>query len=432
MVLEKRDLLNRFGIGLYTMFSCLIMSIVNIPQIHILLFWGLVLWAIIESKFDLFHPYFWFSLFFGLYSSANALLYSTNSSYSYHQLCMPMFAMAIVLCVVGSQKIDNIKFNNFSEKITESALKYAIWILIVITVAFSIVINSRGYYSKVQMRIQGDSMYSLGVHIARFLTFFINLYLASVLAKHKKISWGMLIGGGLASLVFSLVTSERDVLFRFGYTIILLLIAYNIIDRKKLLIVFPTAMVAMTLSVYFKHYFLRGTLNDTFIRGGNIFSQFLSSDFTAAGNNLQYLIDTPGTKGLFGIQMYLTEFFNPILIGYKGTNPDYWFNSVIHHSSFGHAFTLVGTGYIIGGYFGVFLVFLTVAIIIKKFYVKSTVNLYWFTSYIYMSSVVIFSFRQSLRSITGAMAKHVLLAVILCYVISKVRVNNISGNKNAK
>ena len=147
---------------------------------------------------------------------------------------------------------------------------------------------------------------------------------------------------------------------------------------------------------------------------------FLASDFTAAGRNFQYLLDRSWTKGALGLKTFWTELLNPLLVGISKVNPDHWFNYEVHTGLYkGYAFTLVGTGYAIAGMIGIILVFITVGILIRIFYRKSKKSLMWLVSYIYLSSTVIFSFRQSLQTITGSMVEHVGVAILFCIIIDK-------------
>lgn len=418
--ITKQNMINRLIIIIYGLFAYGIIKIMDIPSIHISVFWGMVILAIVLVKFDLFHPYFWFSLFFGLYNSANAILHHDDQSYCKEQILMPLFALTIFLIVVGSDRKKHSDYLKCNDIIKGDFLSKIIWFLIILTIVFSLFLHIRGYQSKVQMRESGDLSYRLGVHIARYLVLFCLIYTAKIRISNNTIPVKILIGGGIATLVFSLMTSERDVVFRYGFTFLLLLYIFDIIKKKHLLFLFPVAMFAMTASVYVKHYFLRGVFNDAFVSNGNIFTQFLSTDFSAAGDNLQYLLDREDTRGRFGLSLFFTELFSPILIGVNTINPDNWFNTEIHHSSYGHAFTLVGTGYIIAGYLGLLLVFASVGLIVKIFYKKSDSNIYWLAGYVYMTSVVIFSFRQSLGTVTGALLKHILVAVLFCMAFDKI------------
>lgn len=396
--------------------------------IHLIFIWMLTAVAVICSGFDLMHPYFWFSVFFSLYSTAYAIIWRTglmSGIYSKEQLLYPAIALSIVLLIVGPKKVINDEKAVLKKSMENSTVNYIIIAFALLTVLISLIVYSRDYSSKTQMQKAGDPFYRVGIHLVRFMTFFAVLYASKLLIKKDRKAWGLLALCGFATLVFTLITSERDVVFRFGYTILLLLFCYKVIKPKHLIFVFPLAGAVMAFSTVIKHYFLRGILHTG---SGNLFYDFLSSDFTAAGRNLQYLLSRTGTEGVLGWKTFFTELFYPLLIGIKKINPDYWFNNEVHTGSFkGYAFTLVGTGYAIAGLAGVIAIFITVGLIVKFFYNHSADSLYWQSSYIYLSSAVVFSFRQSLQTISNSIIRYIILAVLICWIMDRYRFT--VGNK---
>lgn len=385
--------------------------------LNIFVIWAVAFSAIWTVDFDFFHPYFWFSLFFTLYSSANAILWvagESNSQYSNKQLLLPLIALGVVLLIVGPQKHH---LDTISKKYCYSVefLKNPVIILAFLTLLFSFILHFKGYSSKVQMRAEGDVFFSIGVHFVRYLTFFSIIYLSKKFLCKEKDYKSVLIITIISLTMFTLFTSERDAIIRYGFTLLLLFFCFGIIKRKHLLIIMPLGILAMVLSVIIKHYFLRNTVNEG---TGNLFYDFLYSDFYAAGLNLQYLLDREWTKGYFGINTLFTEFFSPFLIGINKPNLDHWFNYEVHTGAFkGYAFTLVGTGYVIGGYVGIILVFIIVGVLLRHMYNKANTNIYWLSAYIYLSSTIVFAIRQSLQTITSSIVKHILLSIILCMII---------------
>lgn len=422
-VINRNDLTKTLLISVIGFGILIIFQITRNPAIHITMMWILTIIAIVMVDFDFYHPYFWFSLFFTLYSTANAILWNAgirSGNYSKEQVLYPIIALVIVLLIIGPKRITKEKLENCPNIIRNNTIVKVIKILAVLTVIFSVILYMRGYSSKIQMKNQGDLIYRFGVQIVRFLTVFVLFYVGKMLATKERYSWKLIILCGMATLIFTLFTSERDVVFRYGLTIIMLLFAYDVVKKRHLLFVFPLAVLAMVISVIIKAFFLRGTLNTG---TGNIIYDFLSSDFTAAGRNFQYLLDRPWTNGALGLKTFWTELLNPLLVGISKVNPDRWFNYEVHTGGYkGYAFTLVGTGYAVSGFFGIVLIFIVVGLLVKHFYRKSATNNYWMAAYIYLSSIVIFSFRQSLQTITGSLVKHILLSVIICMVLDRFKV----------
>lgn len=400
---------------------------------HVAIMWGVTIVAVLVSGFDLLHPYFWFSLFFTLYSTANAILWNAGlrvGGYDKLQIFYPLCALLVVLLIVGPRKLPKQDIISCDKVLNSTTLRYVIIILTILLVLFSLILHMRGYSSKVDMRSAGDLFYRFGNLFARFLTIFALLYIGKMLSSHERSAWKLIAFCGIAMLLFTLFTSERDVVFRYAYTILLLLFAYGIIKPKHLVIIFPVAILAMVFSVVIKSFFLRSVINTG---SGNILYDFLSSDFTAAGGNLQFLLENSWTKGALGIKTYFTELLDPFLIGIQIPSPDHWFNYEVHTGLYkGYAFTLVGTGYAIAGFFGILLVFITVGIMVRVFYRRCSNSLIWLASYIYLTSTIIFSFRQSLQTITGSMVDHVGLAVVFCIIIDRYRISFGKGGRQER
>ncbi|MBR1709823.1 MAG: oligosaccharide repeat unit polymerase [Clostridia bacterium] len=409
--------------------AVLIISISSSASIHVFSMWAFALIACILCGFNFFHPYFWFSIFFTLYSTANAILWEAgvrSGNYTKEQILYPVIALTVVLIVIGTKKNDNIYENrevvNDVKQDDERILKWVIIICALAAILVSFILRARGYTSKVDMRRSGDVFFRYAVHIVRFMTLFVILYVGKVFDRHGFVPWNIIIVGGIGALVFTLFTSERDVIFRFGYTVVLLLFAEKVLKPRHIPIVAISAILAMVLSVIIKHYFLRGILHTG---TGNVLYDFLTSDFNAAGRNLQYLMDFSWTKGALGWKTLFTEIFEPILIGIKTVDPDHWFNYTVHTGGYkGYAFTLVGTGYAIAGLPGIVAVFIVVGVIVKFFYNRYHRSSYWLAAYIYLSSSVIFSFRQSLQTITGTIVDHIGLGILFCVLIRRIHIGS--------
>ena len=97
----------------------LLMLVKDEPQWHISIMWGLAAIAASLSRFDLLHPYCWFSCSFALYSSAYAIQYCMRPSggigYSRDNLLLPLTAMSVFLLTVGTEPI-RIDCNSFLER----------------------------------------------------------------------------------------------------------------------------------------------------------------------------------------------------------------------------------------------------------------------------------------------------------------------------
>ena len=222
--------------------------------------WAFALIACILCGFNFFHPYFWFSIFFTLYSTANAILWEAgvrSGNYTKEQILYPVIALTVVLIVIGTKKNDNIYENrevvNDVKQDDERILKWVIIICALAAILVSFILRARGYTSKVDMRRSGDVFFRYAVHIVRFMTLFVILYVGKVFDRHGFVPWNIIIVGGIGALVFTLFTSERDVIFRFGYTVVLLLFAEKVLKPRHIPIVAISAILACLSAKYHQH-----------------------------------------------------------------------------------------------------------------------------------------------------------------------------------
>ncbi len=388
--------------------------------------WTFTAITIAMSGLDIMHPYFWFPLFASLYGTANAIIiaegYATRiQSYSREQVLLPFIGLVAAVLAIGPDKykIEFKKNNTIENKTLDSVLNIIVFVVII----GSFILHARGYASKVIMRREGDLIYKFGVHVVRFMTLFSLICVARNFTLGMRRAFFKIAITGTAALIFTLFTGERDVFFRFGFTMLLLLVAYKVIKPRHLVIIVPFVILVMAGSTYFKNYFVRGVYGYS---TGNLLNDFLGSDFSAPGGNLQKVIENSWTKGCQGMKLLFTELFGPFLIGVRTFSPTAWFGTYVYQTSYGRAFTLVGTGYIMAGTVGVIIVFAVVGVIVRFFYARASRNVYWLTSYIYVASSVIFSFRQSLQTVTDSILKHVIFGILLAMLIDKF---TISGRK---
>ena len=140
-------------------------------------------------------------------------------------------------------------------------------------------------------------------------------------------------------------------------------------------------------------------------------------------NKIQYLLENSWTESSQGIQLLFAEMLTPFLPSGIIFNPDQWFNYVVHSGKYhGYAFSLVGTGYIIGGRIGVVLLFFIVGLMCRHLYKNSIKDVYNMVSYICMISAFIASFRSSAGSIYTSYVRTILIPIIFCkFIIPDIR-----------
>jgi len=217
----------------------------------------------------------------------------------------------------------------------------------------------------------------------------------------------------MAILLFTLFTAERDGIFRFLLTIVCAMFATQRLSRKTLPIIFGIGLMTVVAVSYLKYFFVDGSVRVGFA-GNSIIYNFLASDFTAAGQNMQVLLNNPWTKSYKNYLLILNDFLAPFAFGNIRTfNVSSWYNDVFYYgSSYSRAFTLVGEGYVIDGYLGVIVLFIIVGLLVRMMYRKSKKNKYWLTAYIYTISTVASSFRGALSGIVVDLVRIVLVGIV--------------------
>jgi oligosaccharide repeat unit polymerase len=398
----------------------------NNPVYHMLVFWNLVIISIIISRFDLLHPYFWFTSFFALYSSAYTIIliqgYHTYIGYTYENTLLSIIALATIMLTIGPPKnkleqtnSDEILLENGNNTVNRALVRKILIVLLIILIACIIIISRLGIQRKSELVSNRYFSFRLATYLVRYITLYSSLY---IVASGKKMKLGpIIILSGIGVLLFSLFTAERDGIFRFLLVAVSSLFAVKRINRKTLPFVLGISVIAVVILSYFKYFFVSGLVRTGFENSGIIYN-FLSSDFAVAGENMQVLLNNPWTKSYMDYSLILTDLFAPFTIVIKSFNVGAWFNDTFYYGSYSRAFTLLGQGYIIGGYLGVVVLFFVVSTIVKVLYKKSKLNEYWLATYIYTIATVASSFRGNLSSIVETLLR-IPLVGLLGYIIFK-------------
>lgn len=425
-MISKNNVLHIIIILITSLLAASITLITSNPVFHVAGLWSLVIVAIFISKFDLLHPYFWFSSFFALYSSSYTIIliqgFQTNTGYTYENTLLAIIALTTVLLTTGPQKnvikMDSTYYTPLTLNkinIDQKILKNILYMLLVILVISLIIISRLGIYSKSEFISNGYFSFRVASYTVRYITLFCCLYLVVCGKKYKLGPIVALCGMGV--LFFSLFTAERDGIFRFLLIIVCALFVTQRIKRTTLPFVIGIGIISVVMISYFKYFFVNGSVRSKYNDHGIIYN-FLNSDFAAAGENMQVLLNNPWTNSYSNYFLIITDLLNPFIFGINTFNIGVWFNDTFYYGKSSRAFTLLGEGYVIGGYLGVIVLFLVVGILIKILYKKSKKNVYWLTIYIFTIATVASSFRGSLSSITVILI-NIAVVGIIGYILYK-------------
>lgn len=403
---------------------------------HMSMFLLLCLTAASLVRFDLLHPYVWFPSVFALYSLSYPLLYKldivTNFDYTKSLVMLEWLALSVFLFVIPSRrKIYKFDFQIKKTNNLNWLLLHFLLFVVLISVAMIMTgnyANKRDIYANASLFVQVS--FSLAIVLTVLYVFqFTNSYLET-----QKINYKLLAKVFFVLFIFTIISGERDLLFRFIVLTILMLYAFNKIRTLHLVLMIPVLLLLLPLSHAYKYFFLSGQRSATDISSLNsVIHRVLDGEFISASRNLQILLNhAPETKGLFDGFTIFNDFVR-IIFPTDFTNVS-WFNDTFfpHVSTTSYGFTLVGQGYINWGYVGIITVFFIAAFFLRFLYLRSSNNIFAFIMYIYSIPLYMYSIRADLANIFSPFIKHLLFSLIVIYCAQFISMNRsyFRGNKN--
>ncbi|MDD6793803.1 MAG: O-antigen ligase [Clostridiaceae bacterium] len=393
----------------------------NAVIIHIVALLLLVLTACILAKFDIYHPYVWYSSFFFIYSSAYPILYligySTQYCYSKEIMIYQYIALSTILLVLPSYTISFENPKNFTMskdtflKIVEN------FVLAYILIALYVILKG-AYPNKRAIYASGNII----LYIAFSIAYFAILLYCYVLFKKFSISdnryLGTIVKFGVVICSFAIVTGERDYMFTFILLTFIILFYFKKIHKWQLIALVPLGILLIPISNMFKYYILSGRVNGT-LSTKNLLGEVLDGEFISAGRNLQILVSN-NCNNLFKGKTLLNDF---IRIFYDtGYSNQTWFNHTFFASSQStqYGFTLVGEGYVNGGILGIIIVFLICGLLLRALYINANKNIYFMIIYLYMIPLFIYSIRADLANTFSPLIKYAIMGTLLIWIINHI------------
>lgn len=388
--------------------------------VHIIALFVLTITACMLMKFDIYHPYVWYSCFFWVYSSAYPILYImgiyTSFGYSKTIMIYQWLSLATILLVLPSEKIEfKVNSNYF---IRENNLFLNIinnFILVYIFIIMIFIARSGSYTNKTSIYASENFMFNLAFSLSYFAILLYSFRLFEKLNSGVNGIAKVILKSGVVICLVSVITGERDYLFTFLIITLLLLFYFKKISIMQLVILVPVGILLIPITNIFKYYILSGSVSGTF-SFNNIIQQVLDGEFISAGRNLQILV-SHNCKNIFNGRLIVNDF---IRIFYDtGESNQTWFNqtyfSSIHSTQYG--FTLTGEGYVNGGVIGIVLVFIFVGLLIRYLYKNASKNVYFMSIYLYMVPLFIYSIRADLANILSPLLKYALLGTLIIWII---------------
>lgn len=420
----KEDLYNFIFLLTVITFSFLIIIFSENTTIHILSFWIIVIFSMHIIKYNITHPLFWFSVSYGLYSTGYTILYSlgyiTKNGYTKDNILLSMLSLSIVILIVGvkNERLGCYLENRsiLEENISYNATKLILKILLAILFICVIKIYRTPFSHKNEILLSRNKYFILAAYLSRFISFYNIIYILLFKNIDKKKNRTIIVLSSIMIFAFSMFTGERDAILRFIIVITITLYITGDITNKKLIYLAPFGILFLMFIRYFKYYFVSGEINKTLVNQSFVY-KLLTSDFHAAGENFQILLNNDWTNSLFGYSLVIIDILSPFLPGKYFFNVGTWFNDYFYFRSYSRAFTLLGEGYVIGGIIGIVVVFALLGILIKFLYKKSSKNIYWLSLYIYSIPTIILSFRSTMSTIFIGLLRIGFLSIVVHWTL---------------
>ena len=421
----KKDILIKYIVIILSFMAIevLIMSTDGI-LIHIL---GLVAFsavAIILSDLDLMHPYTWFSAFFCLYSIGFPILTylgkeNLRAAYSKELMVIQLLAFFVILFCIGPPKNTNELIrekHNINLGIFNKILYAGMIFILLGAILF---LGRSDFAGKASIYASGNLILLAVFRIPLILTMLYTLLIVSAWINTNKISFITLIITGLSLLGITMYSGERDFIFRFLIISVIFLCFTGKLKKKHLIMLVPLAISILILSDKYKYFLSTGVINNS---TENIILRLFSGEFESAGTNLQVVINS-GMKYSLGFERYVSDVLSIFIPNISSVTS--WFTNTFYlGNTVQYGFTLIGEGYVTGGIVGVILISCIVGFIIKIFYRNFNRSIYWFSAYLYLITVIIYSIRMDLGTILAAIVKQiglVLFIVVMIEQISKIK-----------
>lgn len=407
-------------------------------MVHVTALGLLALFACAIVRFDPLHPYCWFSASFFIYYSAYAIYYNYGDLaavfgwrlyfYDKEALVYSWIALAVFLLVMSPKEAARPSTDILYSACNGLRVKFLNPVVAILGIWF---LSMAGYYILSGMTHK-NQFYALGLvgqitatlAVVSTIIFAYMFYVKS--AKKGKLALECIPFAAGPLAVLGLIIAQRDWFIRFIVLSVFIGYALGRIKKKHFIAIIP---LGMTLLVFY------GFERDISSLGEFILS-FMSSEFIAAGSNLQILI-TNETGGLFGGRGFLYEFARTFYIPIHGPTHMLWYHDTFFfHSDTGMGFTLVGSGYVELGVLGIIIVFIFVAAVLRFLYFRMYKTPYMFIAYIFIIPAYIYMLRMSLFSALSSLIKHAVLTLGLIYIcdklLSKVNFPGASSTLSAK
>lgn len=406
--------------GLILLFSDSTNIIIHIGSILVLSFG-----AIYIVKFDLLHPYFWYSTIFTLYSISYPILYSANiiTRFGYNKQLIILQWLALTVFLLVFSPLSNITMNKDKKYIDIKLNKYVINFIWCFLLIATLLISRAGYTSKKDIYASGNIFVNFAFSLATLFTIIYMYNLIYKLISKAKIDVLLVIKVWSAIILLTLFSGERDLLFRLIVVTVFILYLFNKIKNRHIVLAIPFVIIALPLSHSFKYFFLSGQINELNILDfKSLIYEFLNGEFVSASKNLQVILNNSQiTEGYFGGRTIINDFVR-IFFETDFSHGRWFMQSFFPHTTHTeYGFTLVGQGYINFGYLGVILIFALLALFLRILYKNASKNIFYMIMYLYSVPLFMYAIRADIANIFSPFIKYLLLGIIFMYILGVIQ-----------
>lgn len=427
VIFEKKDIFSCFLLMVYAVISGILLIISSNIIVDMIAFIILVFGAMSIVKFDIAHPYVWFSFVFMIYSISYPILYLNGETYDVYTYTSSLMyaqwlALLSFLAAVGPSKIDYWKLQKIKTKVISNRIFSVLITLILTGAVFEFATG--GYTHKGDIYSESSFVAFIVFRAALIYLLLYAINLTNSALRNNKLNYKESIL--TFSVIFLLVffSGERDLLIRFF--VILLFIYYIIVEKskitKEIILLGSTGLALIPILAKYKYFGLTGEKTQSNV---NFMLTFLQSDFGSASKNLQILLLDDRAKAFFKGKTFISsiirsfnleKLFNMEMISSGGWYNDRYFAA----GRAGQGFTLVGDGYVNFGYLGIVVLFISIGFLIKIIYINSNKGVYSFVFYILSIPIFMYSIRADLANIISPLIKQNLLVLVTLNIALKL------------
>ncbi|WMJ03801.1 O-antigen polymerase [Aeromonas veronii] len=299
-------------------------------------------------------------------------------------------------------------------------------IFIVYVVSFLMVILANVYFFKSGFSNKGDAILSGGTKF-NFIYNWANIAALLFLIRYRdsKLFYYAMGYSFIICTFTSLNTGERNVILSYALSVIILLVLFEKISRRKSIVLFISIASCIPILQELKTVFSKDIV-DVFSSSDALpfYVKLLQGEFRSASRNIDWLLSREHEYNItYGVNIIkdIVVGVSPINMGL--TNSQTWFNTTffphVVETGQGYGFSIYGSFYIAFYWPGLIIFALLYSSIIVGIFNKARNNVFLFLLSILMITPLIYAQRGDLSVSLAFITKQTLLPLVLIYLTSR-------------